>query len=142
MDTPKATRSLPLSVLTSLTSRNDLRAYRIDDDCAPNSDPGSKVRRRFLISARRAKEALAIFDRLDESPDQLGFLHPSISLRVVAHVFAGQTKRVQLVEPEVIAVEVIIRGVIGVPAQVPVILHEHERCVVLGVENRSRFDNV
>src|SRR5438309_5610353 len=123
----RLTRSLPLSVLTSLTSGPDLRAHRIDDHCAPTSDPGSKVRRRFLISARRAKEALAIFEGLYKGPDHLSLLHASISLRVIAHVFARQTKRVQLVQPIVIAVEIIVGRIVRVPAQVSVILHEHER---------------
>jgi hypothetical protein len=49
----------------------------------------------------------------------------------------GWLNRVHLVEPEVVAHEVVVRRVVRVPPQVPEVLHQHERRVVEKLKTES-----
>src|SRR5882672_6734764 len=68
---------------------------RLISSIAPNSFGRDRVSRRsasLLIAFRRAKEALPVLSRLDESPDHLGPLHSGQRLRVIAHVLPGSAE--------------------------------------------------
>src|SRR5207249_9560498 len=76
----------------------------------------------------RAKPSLILI-RSDEGLDHFG-------MREVA------VEGVQLVEPEVIAVEVRVGGVVGIAAQITEVLHQHEGAVELLLGQRPVFGYV
>ena len=59
----------------------------------------------------------------------------------IAYVFSGHAKLVHLVEPELIAAEIVVRWIVSFAPQVAEILHEHKRRIVLPVVNHVRFNN-
>src|ERR1051325_2416475 len=65
-------------------------------------------------------EPSAIFDRFNERTDHLGALHTLESLVVIAHVFVGETDRINLGQPE------IETTLIRIATQVTKVLHQNE----------------
>src|SRR5215213_4430583 len=97
----------------------------------------------FLLrvpAARVAREAAAVLCRAQEGSYYLGAAYAAYGDRLVARVLARQRGRVEFIEPEVVAVEIVVGRAVRVAAQVAVILHADESLVVEPVEDRPQLD--
>src|SRR5919107_1388731 len=73
-------------------------------------------------------EALAVFGRDEEGANHLGAYEVAVEL-------------VELVEPEVVAVEVRVGRVVGVAAEVSEVFHQDERAVLLALDEVAVIDD-
>src|ERR1700749_2139895 len=110
------------SLMTPL-GRKKVRARADRIDC-PSPKLISGAARAATRAARSIPEALAVLLRGEERLDHLG------ALEVAAEVF-------ELLEPEVVAVEVRVRRVVGRAAQVAEVLHQDEGGVRLALVERA-----
>src|SRR6266566_1077747 len=119
---------------------------RVAEECESNN-PFQEARHRAiirlgeLVSGWAAAEALTVLSRFDEGTDHLGLLGALLRLRIVTHVFARLTDRVEFRQPEIVAGEIIIGRIVGITSQITKVLHEHKRIVIELVKDRSAFNH-
>ena len=75
--------------------------------------------------------------------DQIGWRYSVDLMKRFYHIgiYEVAVKLVELVQPEIVAVEIVVRGIVRISSKISEVFHQHEGIVELRLSEVTVFDN-